>query len=123
MTENWYIKIKISGDIDFVQCDDLDDYYREIDCDTVQMVTPHDSKRKDLVMILDDNGKLVGKDVNMIASGLYALDYDLIVGDVLIGRVNDVGDDVIGFDRDRLDSLLDQLFNIAMANIYRKLGR
>lgn len=82
-----YIKITTNDEYIIVPAEtnklSLDDYYREIntDCIDIQPTTVDD-----LYMIIDDEGKLKEKPMNITASLFFPSDIDYIVGDVLIGQ-------------------------------------
>lgn len=62
---------------------ELEDLYRHADCDTIQIVRTINPR---WLMVIDDNGKLLGKPANPMATSLYyACPYDFIVGTVFIG--------------------------------------
>lgn len=88
---------------------ELDDFYKLIDCDCIQhiMASGYD-------MILDDEGKLKNKPINLIATRLYNNPYDFIVGDVLICTnevINDIGErDLCGFSEHKMDDIISIIF-------------
>lgn len=88
MMEWGYLILKTNGSIEIVESDTyeftLDELYRGADCDTIQIVQCQ-SYDRDLLMCIDDNGKIHGKPHNVIASFMYAPFYDFIVGDAVIG--------------------------------------
>ena len=47
----------------------------------------------DIIMIIDEEGKIAGKDVNYIASVLYPGFNDLIVGDVILASIVQSGEE------------------------------
>lgn len=85
-----YLILKASGAIEVVESDDceftLDELYLGANCDTIQIVSMRYDK--DLLMCIDDNGKILRKNVNLVASMMYAPGLDFIVGDAVIGTRN-----------------------------------
>lgn len=83
-----YLILKANGNIDLVESDTyeftLDELYKGADCDTIQIVTCQAYDRN-LLLCIDDNGKINRKPPNLIASVMYAPRYDFIVGDAIIG--------------------------------------
>lgn len=84
---------------------ELSDFYELIDCDCIQHVMTDNGYD----MILDDEGKLKSKPINLIATRLYNNPYDFIVGDVLICTnevVNDIGErDMCGFPERKMEEI------------------
>ena len=59
----------------------LEEMYKATGCDMVQIVATKDGR----LMVLDEEGKLKGRPVNQVATGLYLYgNQDPIVGDVLV---------------------------------------
>ena len=58
-----------------------------------------------IIMLVDEEGKFAGKDVNYIASILYPDFYDLIVGDVILASIiyTDDGPDIGGLNDDDVE--------------------
>lgn len=83
-----YLILKTDGSIELVESDTyeftLDELYKGATCDTIQIV-PCISVDRDLLMCIDDNGKVNHRPINMIATMLYAPGQDFIVGDAVIG--------------------------------------
>lgn len=106
-----YIPIfKVDGENEIIEGDSktlLQALYDGIGCDTIETVRVHDSFGIDkLLLVLDEEGKLVHKPVNVIGTVLYNNRYDFIVGDVALVRINRRGDDFEGFDtREEAESL------------------
>lgn len=79
------------GTVQLIGLDDyhltLDNLYEWTSCDTIQIVRADTVKdMPHLLMCLDDNGKLLQKPVNLIATLLYGqYPRDFIVGDVTLG--------------------------------------
>lgn len=102
---NWYVRLKTDNYLDAVCCDGLDGFYKAINCDTIQIVRSLNKSPfvADVMCILDDNGKLFNKPLNVPATIFYCppfvdgMPFDFVVGDVLLGVLNDAGDDVCGF--------------------------
>lgn len=63
----------------------LRDIFKWIDCTMFDIVQAKFPYRDDLRLIVDDNGLLTEKPLNMLASVLYGAD---IVGDVIVGTVS-----------------------------------
>lgn len=61
----------------------LKELYKLIGCDTIEVVYPlYDS---DLIFIIDEEGKLKGKDINYAATIMWgSAGYDALVGDVIV---------------------------------------
>lgn len=117
-----WIKIDCDSNVSFVDLKGrLEDFYKAINCDTIQIVRvlPEKPYFDNLRMILDDNGKVFNKPLNVLATYLYAYEYDAIVGDVLIGQLNDLGDDVVGFDDVKQ---AEHTLNVAWSSVLKKLG-
>lgn len=78
--------LKTDGSIQTIDKEDynfsLDELYKQADCDTIQIIR---ANIPGLLMCLDDNGKILGKELNPLATLLYAPEYDCIVGDVVLG--------------------------------------
>jgi hypothetical protein len=53
----------------------------------IEIVTCHDRQR---LMVLDEEGKLKGLPVNILASTIYGNPYDVICGDVLVCQKNQI---------------------------------
>lgn len=83
-----YIVIKDSGEVVVVESDTyeftLDELYKGATCDTIQII-PCYAVDRDLLMCIDDNGKVNHRPINMVATMLYAPGQDFIVGDAVIG--------------------------------------
>lgn len=90
--DNYLILIKAGGGVAKISCDysiPLDFLYETIGCDTIDIVPAHyinELKKRDYALVLDDNGKIKSKPVNVLASSIYAPLQDFVVGDVLLGR-------------------------------------
>lgn len=98
-----YIPIfKADGGSDVIEGDSknlLQALYDGIGCYTIETVRVHPSFILDnLLLVLDEEGKLVHKPMNLIGTVLYNNRHDFIVGDVAIVRLNKRGDDFEGFD-------------------------
>lgn len=85
--EYGYLILKATGEIEVLESDDYEFTLEELrsgsDCDTIQIVGSQ--VVRDLLLCIDDNGKILGKEVNVCGSVLYAPGYDVIVGDVVVG--------------------------------------
>ena len=61
----------------------------------------------DVIMVVDESGKLAGKPVNLIASCIYGNAFDVIVGDVLLLKLERVGEynelDELPFTKDQAE--------------------
>ena len=102
MADYGYIKIT-TDEITLVEADTLeftlDELQREASCDTINIVRCGHAviptapvMRSELLMCIDDNGKIVGKDINYVASLLYGNPMDCIVGDVVLGWTDPLDD-------------------------------
>ena len=65
----------------------LNDCYKAIGCDWVEMVGCKAGK-KSYTIVLDEEGKLTGQALNPVASRLYHNTYDCIVGKAVIVKTN-----------------------------------
>ena len=78
--------LKADGSIQTVDKEDykftLHELYEQADCDTIQIIR---ANVPGVLMCIDDNGKILGKKLNPLATVLYAPEYDCIVGDVVLG--------------------------------------
>ena len=99
-----YIKIATSGEVtelDLAGYVKLEDFYREIRCDYVQAVPMND-----VVMWLDEEGKLTGKLMNQIASEMFWEHFpngnDFIVGDVVLTAEEDEDGNLLGFSDEKI---------------------
>lgn len=93
-----YKVIKISpsadGSCSVTACDvpfslSLEEIYGFINCDTISIVSAvnyNSIHGTDYSIVIDDNGKIEHKPINLNATQMYAPLYDFIVGDVLIMR-------------------------------------
>ena len=77
----------------------LDELQKQADCDTISIVGCSHSVvdttpvlRSELLMCIDDNGKLTGKYLNPLGSLLYGNPRDCIVGDVVLGWTDPLDD-------------------------------
>lgn len=89
MTHKEYAGLVIEPDncIKLIEFDspylELNDLYKHANCDTIQIIRTINPK---WLMVIDDNGKLLRKPANPMATSLYyAYPYDFIVGTVFIG--------------------------------------
>lgn len=92
MSEYGYVVIKANENIDLcevvtVKKDDYkldlhDDLYKYTNCDCIQIVR---SILPNTLMCLDDMGKIKGLNINLLATLLYGVERDFIVGDVVLG--------------------------------------
>ena len=84
-----YIKITPNGEIKLVKKEthyfSLDELHKEVECNTIQIVKPQDTAFRDLLMVIDDDGKLKGRPVNMLGTLIYNNPLDFLVGNVIIG--------------------------------------
>lgn len=71
--------------------DDLEEYYKELDCNTIAMITLKQvSNSHRVVLIVDDDGKEKERAVTLYLHRCGRL-LDYVVGDVLAVRVNCLG--------------------------------
>ena len=75
--------LKVATEKKTLQCSDC---YEEIGCELVEMVPVKLVGRNQYTMILDEEGKLTGKALNVTASTLADLYPDYIVGTVIITK-------------------------------------
>ena len=61
----------------------LEELYAGADCDCIQIV--RSCCDPDLLLCIDDNGKILQKYINPLGTLLYYPEYDFIVGDVIVG--------------------------------------
>lgn len=102
MADYGFIVIK-PDDIQLVECDSseftLEQLQSNADCDTISIVRCGWAQipsipvtRSDLLMCIDDNGKIYHKPVNVLATLLYGNPADFIVGDAVLGWTNPLED-------------------------------
>ena len=78
--------IKTTGESSFVTPQNgkdftLEELYQLLGCDMVEVVYPvYDS---DCIFIIDEEGKLTGKDINYAATIMWGAQRDVLVGDVI----------------------------------------
>jgi len=81
-----YLILRTNGKIELVSSNLADFSLKElqdgINCDTIHIVQ---GRVTDMLLVIDDEGKLQGKPINPIATLLYQPEYDFIVGDVIVG--------------------------------------
>lgn len=87
-----YLKIDTDSNVELIVSDkrefNLDEFYKGIDCDTISIVPVQ--TLPNVLMVLDDNGKIFHRDINPLATILYGqLPHDFIVGDVILGIRDD----------------------------------
>lgn len=132
MTKTLLLKAKNAGRIDAIEFpeteDHLDFYYETIGCSCIDIVRTmglEDIGMKGYDLIVDDEGLIVGKDVNPIASILYGCDIhgQPIVGDALLCKRVETpeGLDSTGMTDEELHSLL-TAFNLLIAKHNAKVG-
>lgn len=85
-----YIVIDTDDHVKVVPCEDyhlsLDDLYKATESMCIDIVhTCAQYSGSDVLMVVDDIGKMQHKPINLIASWLYCNPNDCIVGNVLIG--------------------------------------
>lgn len=103
MSDYAYLVLTVRRELKLIETDSpkfsLDNFYRAIPCDSIEIVRPVGLPRytvssdfrpylSDLLMVIDEEGKLVDKPLNVLASLMYAYPQDVIVGDVVIGWTN-----------------------------------
>lgn len=88
---------------------------KELDCNLTEYVYPK-SFPKNIVMIVDEEGKLKGKPTNNLASVLYEsfIHGDFIVGDVLVLKIGEYNGepDVVGLEDYETERLLKALYYV-----------
>lgn len=96
-----YLIIRPNHEIELVESEDsefsLKEFHEKIDCDYIEnvricnpeIVNPLEglivNPLEGLFMVIDEEGKLTGKEVNFLASVLYGSPNDVIMGNVVIG--------------------------------------
>lgn len=100
-----YIKIATSGEVtelEFEGYAKLSDFYREIGCEYVQAISMNN-----VVMWLDEEGKLKDKLMNQIASEMFWEHFpgaeDFIVGDVVLTLDEDDSGNLLGFTSEQVE--------------------
>lgn len=88
MNKYGYLILRTDRSIELVESDtyefDLEELYQGADCRTIQIISCHAVDRE-LLMCIDDNGKIDQKPINEIATLMYAPQHDFIVGSAVIG--------------------------------------
>ena len=88
MSEYGYLIIKADRSIEIVENDtyefSLEELRKGADCSTIQII-PCYAFDRELLMCIDDNGKIDRKPINEIATSLYVPERDFIVGNAVIG--------------------------------------
>lgn len=92
MNEYAYLKIDTESNVELITSEKreftLEEFYKGINCDTISIVQI--SKIPNVLMVIDDNGKVFHRDINCLATLLYGqLPHDFIVGDVILGIRDD----------------------------------
>lgn len=115
--EHYYVKIYSDfrekvRDFDIVKCEGLADYYKEIECSCIETAPIYNSlkgKYKDFpsLLIIDENGKLDGKGINIIASFLFSNPCDFIVGNCLLAKIE--GEDFCGYTEEECEKIIQEL--------------
>ena len=88
-----YLIIRPNHDIELVESEDeeftLEEFHEKIDCEFIENVRICNPEvadpRERLFMVIDEEGKLTGKNANFIASILYGAFDDVIMGTVVLG--------------------------------------
>lgn len=88
-----YLIIRPNHEIELVESEDsefsLKEFHEKIDCDYIENVRICNPEivnpLEGLFMVIDEEGKLTGKEVNFLASVLYGSPNDVIMGNVVIG--------------------------------------
>lgn len=90
----YFYRITVDGTVEKVKTDKknltLQDCYKATESDIVQMVHCYGLKHS-YTMVLDEEGKLTGRFLNMLATMMYANPYDVIVGTVVITKTAGFG--------------------------------
>lgn len=81
--------IRTDNTVDVVKPENGKDFkavelYRLIECDTFEVVYPQGANSEGLIMVIDEEGKLVGKRLNLMATAIFGVGYDVIVGNALL---------------------------------------
>lgn len=86
MSKYGYLIVKPSGEVTLVSSKSAEFTLEELQigsrCTTIQIVP---GRVSNMLLCIDDEGKLLGKPVNKIASILYGQENDFIVGDAIVG--------------------------------------
>lgn len=102
----YYYKITTNQIIEMIETEkqlSVDEMHNLIQCDSPLQMVRAGLPDVDIILVLDDCGKLFHKPVNTYATMIYNNPYDFIVGDVLLGTVGYTlgGErDIFGFDTD-----------------------
>ena len=83
--------IKTTGESSFVTPKNGKDFtlgelYQLLGCDTIEVVYP--LHRSNGIFIIDEEGKLTGKDINYAATIMWGYPGDALVGDVIFCHTN-----------------------------------
>jgi len=104
-----YLKITTKGELLTIDTGDkyadLEFLYSQTMSEMIQMIGI-----KGATMWLDEEGKLRGRDVNIIATDLYEQTYgpyDLIVGDVILTGDEDENGNLLGFSDEEIAEMAD----------------
>lgn len=103
MADYGFIVIHANNDIVLIETDKSDFTLEQLqthaDCDTISIVRCGWAQiptapvmRSDLLMVIDDNGKIFHKPINKLATLLYGNPADFIVGDAVLGWTNPLED-------------------------------
>lgn len=93
--EDWYVRIGTDNVVMETRCKTLEDMRSAIGCEWIEVVCIGEPTMR---LIIDEEGKCKpAQEVNILASALYGNPRDCIVGNALLGKMNDAGDDIEGF--------------------------
>jgi hypothetical protein len=62
----------------------LPELYKMLDCSMIEVVYPQNPKYSGKILIIDEEGKLTDKSLNLEATRIFGADYDVIVGSALL---------------------------------------
>lgn len=90
----YFYRITVDGTVEKVKTDKknltLQDCYKATESDIVQLVHCYCMKHS-YTMVLDEEGKLTGRFLNGLATMMYNIPYDVVVGTVVITKTDGFG--------------------------------
>ena len=109
--------------VDFPPLTDKNDshlplYYRHLECNTIDIVTPYGLEKKDTYcLIVDDEGLLVSEPrINILGSLLYGVldHHQILAGHVLVGKnlITDDGIETVGLEKEDKKYLINALYQL-----------
>lgn len=85
MDKYGYIILRANGDVELHQSADAEFKLEELQKAVGGYIQIVQGKEREMLIVIDDEGKLKSKPVNLRATQLYQPEYDFIVGDAVIG--------------------------------------